>query len=148
MRSIHFLMAAPLTAFAMKATFTEYGTGDVMGSPNCATTENACGAPMSGFTAALSQSQFGAGPGEGAGAACGTCYELTIETDLDGNPVTQNTVTVKIDNLCPMDGNPLCSVPNQYGGEAHFDLCLDSGAAGAFFTSAHAGIGSATAVGC
>lgn len=147
MRSLLFL-AAPVAVFGLKATFTEYGTGDSMGSPNCATAENACGEPMSGFTAALSEAQFGAGPGDGAGPACGTCYELTIDTDLDGNAVTQASVTVKVDNLCPMDGNPLCGVPNEYGAEIHFDLCLDSGATDGFFTSAHAGMGNATEVGC
>lgn len=134
-----------------KATFTQYGSGDQNGSPNCATTVNACGDPSvyaGKYTAAISQKQFGVGPGQGAGPACGTCYELTIETDLDGNPVTQKTITVVVNNLCPIDGNPICDVPNQYGGEANFDLCIDSGAAAAFFTSSGAGIGTAQQVPC
>lgn len=143
------LLAAPLGAVAqMKATFTEYGSGDSMNSPNCATTTNACGAPQGGFTAALSQSAFGAGPGQGAGPACGTCWQLTVQTDLNGNPVTEKTIKVKVDNLCPVDGNPICSTPNQYGGQIHFDLCSDSGAAAAFFTSSQAGIGTAQEVSC
>lgn len=143
------LLAAPFGAAAqIKATFTEYGSGDANGSPNCATTVNACGAPQSGFTAALSQYQFGVGPNQGAGPACGTCWELTVQTDLNGNPVTQNTIKVTVNNLCPIDGNPICNVPNQYGGQIHFDLCSDSGAAAAFFTSSQAGIGTAQELSC
>lgn len=140
---------APL-ASALKATFTEYGSGDQNGSANCATAVNACGAAnkYSGHTAALSQSQFGAGPGQGTGPACGTCYELTIQTDLSGNAVTQKTIKVTVNNLCPINGNQICNVPNQYGGAIHFDLCKDTGAASAFFTSAQAGIGTATQVAC
>ena len=130
-------------AFALKATFTEYGSGDQNGSPNCATTENACGTPSGGgLTAALSQQQFGAGPGEGAGPACGECWTITVESDLDGNPVEPKTTQVTVDNLCPVDGNPICSVPNQYGGEIHFDLCIDTGA-DSFLTFGGAGIGTA-----
>lgn len=142
-------LAAPLTT-ALKATFTEYGSGDSNGSPNCASTTNACGGATlySGYTAALSQEQFGVGPGEGAGPACGTCYELTIQTDLNGNAVVEKTITVTVNNLCPSDGNPICSVPNQYGGQIHFDLCSDTGAADAFFTASEAGIGTAQEVSC
>jgi len=142
------LALGPLAASALKASFTEYGSGDSMGSPNCATAINACGNPGGGYTAAISQAQFGAGPGQGAGPACGTCYQLTIQTDLNGNSVQQKTVKVRVNNLCPINGNPICNVPNQYGAQVHFDLCKDSGAAGAFFTSAHAGIGTAQQVGC
>lgn len=141
-------LSLPLTATALKASFTEYGSGDSMGSPNCATSVNACGEPGGGYTAALSQSQFGAGPGEGAGPACGTCYKLTVTTDLSGQAVTENSVTVRINNLCPTDGNPICAVPNQYGAEIHFDLCKDSGATNGFFTSSQAGIGTAELVSC
>ncbi|KFY09759.1 hypothetical protein V492_05359 [Pseudogymnoascus sp. VKM F-4246] len=88
-----FALSLPLSVTALKASFTEYGEGDSMGSPNCATAVNACGEPGGGFTAALSQAQFGAGPGEGAGPACGTCYKLTVTTDLSGQPVTENSVT-------------------------------------------------------
>ncbi|KAI1329683.1 RlpA-like double-psi beta-barrel-protein domain-containing protein-containing protein [Xylariaceae sp. FL0255] len=143
------LLAAPLGALAQtKASFTEYGSGDQNGSPNCATSNNACGFEGKGYTAALSQSQFGAGPGQGAGPACGTCYSLTIDTDLNGNPVTSKTIKVQIDNLCPIQGNPICNVPNSYGADIHFDLCINSGAAGAFFTSSGAGLGTATQVSC
>ncbi|OBT72268.1 hypothetical protein VF21_07963 [Pseudogymnoascus sp. 05NY08] len=141
-------LSLPLTATALKASFTEYGAGDSMGSPNCATSINACGEPGGGYTAALSQSQFGAGPGDGAGPACGTCYKLTVTTDLSGHAVTENSVTVRVNNLCPTDGNPICSVPNQYGAEIHFDLCRDSGATANFFTSSQAGIGTAEKVSC
>jgi len=139
----------PLLALAQeKASFTYYGSGDGNGSPNCATTVNACGQPKSGYTAAISQKQFGAGPGQGAGPACGTCWQLTITTDLNGNAVTQKSIKVTVDNLCPINGNPICNVPNQYGAQVHFDLCKDSGASSAFFTSSGAGLGTAQQVSC
>jgi hypothetical protein len=149
-----FLMAASIGAVqaqTTKATFTHYGSGDQNGSPNCATATNACGDPSqysTPYTAALSQKQFGVGPNQGAGPACGTCYQLTIQTDTSGNPVTENTIKVVVNNLCPIDGNPICDVPNQYGGEIHFDLCSDTGAAAAFFTTSGDGIGTAEQVAC
>ncbi|KAF9887859.1 hypothetical protein FE257_009519 [Aspergillus nanangensis] len=139
---------ATIVMAQMKATFTEYGSGDANGSPNCATTVNACGNPtQSGITAALSQQQFGVGPNEGAGPACGTCWELTVTSDLSGNSVSQNTAKVTVNNLCPIDGNPICNVPNQYGAEIHFDLCIDTGAS-SFLTFGGAGIGTAQQVSC
>ena len=54
--------------------------------------------------------QFGVGPGAGAGPACGTCYLLSIETDLSGNSVPGKSVKVQVNNLCPVDGNPICNV--------------------------------------
>ncbi|GAP91706.1 putative glycoside hydrolase family 45 protein [Rosellinia necatrix] len=149
MRTSWALLAAPLGALAqLRASFTEYGSGDINGSSNCVTSNNACGFAGGGYTAALSQAQFGAGPGQGAGPACGSCYQITVQTDLNGSPVQQRTITVKVDNLCPIDGNPICNVPNSYGADIHFDLCIDSGAAGAFFTSSGAGLGYATQVSC
>ena len=144
------LLSAPLAAVAqMRASFTEYGTGDANGSGNCVTNNNACGFAGGGYTAALSQAQFGTGPGGGAGPGCGTCWQLTIDTSLDGGAVTSNTITVKVDNLCPIDGNPICNVPNSYGADIHFDLCIDSGAPGAFFTNGNgAGLGTAVQVSC
>ncbi|KAE8355721.1 RlpA-like double-psi beta-barrel-protein domain-containing protein-containing protein [Aspergillus coremiiformis] len=137
-------------AFAQqRASFTMYGSGDSNGSPNCATAVNACGQPtQSGITAALSQAQFGVGPGQGAGPACGTCWELTITSDLNGNPVEQKTVKVTVNNLCPIDGNPICNTPNSYGAAIHFDLCKDTGVQGNFFTSTGAGTGTAQQVSC
>jgi hypothetical protein len=68
-----------------KASFTEYGSGDQNGSGNCNTDTTACGFYTDpGYSAAASQNLYGAGPGEGAGPACGTCYRLTIETDSSG----------------------------------------------------------------
>ena len=149
MRWSQALLTAPLGVSAqLRASFTEYGSGDQNGSSNCATTDNACGIPQPGFSAAISQAQFGVGPGQGAGPACGTCYQLSITSDLDGNAVTPKTITIKVNNLCPVDGNPICNVPNQYGAQVHFDICSDSGAAAAFFTSSGAGLGSAVEVSC
>ncbi|KAI9717580.1 MAG: hypothetical protein M1828_007141 [Chrysothrix sp. TS-e1954] len=93
---------------AFKASFTNYGAGDSFGSGSCTQNVGACGHNDPGFTAAISQQQFGVGPGAGAGPACGTCYELTLQTDFAGAKVPSKTITVMIDNLCPIDGNPLC----------------------------------------
>ena len=60
-----------------KASFTEYGSGDSFGSGNCNTATTACGFYTSpGYSAAVSQNEFGVGPGQGAGSACGTCCTL------------------------------------------------------------------------
>jgi hypothetical protein len=60
-----------------------------------------------------------------------------------------------VNNLCPADGNPLCSQSglsgtNQYGANVNFDLCSDSGAETAFFGSDGVGlaVGSAVQVSC
>lgn len=55
-----------------------------------------------------------------------------------------------INNLCPADGNPLCSQnglggQNQYGANVNFDLCRDSGAAAALFGSSGVGLAVGTA---
>ena len=39
-------------------------------------------------------------------------------------------------------------VPNQYGADVHFDLCKDTGAAGALFANGGAGLGTAQQVSC
>ncbi|TKA82846.1 hypothetical protein B0A55_00968 [Friedmanniomyces simplex] len=136
----------------LKASFTEYGAGDSFGSPNCQTTTTACGYYTSGFNAAVSQNEFGVGPGAGAGPACGTCWKLTIETDSSGNAVSNagNSIVVEITNLCPASGNPLCaqnglSGTNQYGANVNFDTCKDSGASAALFGNSGVGLGLGTA---
>ncbi|KAK5113119.1 hypothetical protein LTR62_003698 [Meristemomyces frigidus] len=138
----------------LKASFTEYGAGDSFGSPNCNTDTAACGFYTSpGYSAAISQNVFGVGPGAGAGPACNTCYRLTIETDSSGNRVSNagNSIVVKINNLCPANGNPLCaqnglSGTNQYGANVNFDTCKDSGASAALFGNSGVGLGIGTAV--
>lgn len=55
-----------------------------------------------------------------------------------------------INNLCPADGNPLCSQngmsgTNQYGANVNFDLCRDSGASAALFQNTGVGLGIGTA---
>jgi hypothetical protein len=105
----------------------------------------------------VSQNLYGAGPGAGAGPACGTCWQVTGETDSSGNPLTNagTSIIVMVNNLCPAQGNPLCAQngltgTNQYGANVNFDLCSDSGAAAAFFGSDGVGlaIGTATQVSC
>jgi hypothetical protein len=101
---------------------TRYGAGDSFGSPNCNTATAACGFyNYPGFNAALSQNFFGVGPGAGAGPACGTCWLLTPLVDSSGNTLQgAHSIVVKINNLCPAEGNPLCAQSgttgtNQYG---------------------------------
>ncbi|RMY73862.1 hypothetical protein D0863_03603 [Hortaea werneckii] len=148
-------LAFALTASAQsyKASFTEYGSGDQNGSGNCNVDSTACGYyTTSGYSAAASQNIFGAGPGEGAGPGCGTCWKLTIQTDSSGNQVSNasNSIVVKVTNLCPANGNPLCaqsstSDTNQYGANVNFDTCIDSGASDALFGNSGVGLGVGTA---
>ncbi|KAH7922326.1 endoglucanase V-like protein [Leucogyrophana mollusca] len=117
------------------ASFTQY-TG--CGSP-------ACGKSATGYTAAMSQLSFGSAPGSGPGDACGRCFALTGEADPYSPSYTGpfKTVVVKVTDLCPVAGNSVwCGMTtsdpeNQYGESVHFDLCEDTGGAGAFFPSGH-----------
>ncbi|EXJ59873.1 hypothetical protein A1O7_04020 [Cladophialophora yegresii CBS 114405] len=141
-----------------KASFTHYGAGDTFGSPNCNTNTAACSFyTKPGFSAAVSQNLYGAGPGQGQGPACGTCWKLVGQTDSSGNKLSNagTSVVVMINNLCPANGNPLCSQnglsgTNQYGANINFDLCSDSGASAAFFGNSGVGlaVGTATQVDC
>jgi len=141
-----------------KASFTEYGSGDDNDSGNCNVATTACGFYTSpGYSAAVSQNEFGVGPGAGAGPACGTCWKLTAETDSSGNAVSNagNSIVVQVTNLCPASGNPLCAQSgltgtNQYGANLNFDLCIDSGASAALFGSSgvELAVGTAVEVSC
>lgn len=100
--------------------------------------------------------------GQGAGSGCGTCWRLTLQTDSSGNKVANygNSIVVKVTNLCPSSGNPLCSQSgasstNSYGAAINFDTCIDSGASKALFGSDSSGgqpiglgLGSAQQVDC
>ncbi|KAL6718789.1 hypothetical protein ACLMJK_003023 [Lecanora helva] len=141
------------------ASFTQYGAGDSFGSGNCNTATAACGWYSNpGFNAAASQNIFGVGPGAGAGPGCGKCFQLTAKTNPYNNnaPLTgTKSIVVKVNNLCPAQGNELCSQPttsdkNSIGGNVNFDLCKDDGAAAALFGSSGVGaaLGSATEVSC
>lgn len=107
----------------------------------------------------MSQNLFGAGPGQGKGPACGTCYRLTVETDAtNGNAVPNagSSIVVKVNNLCPAGGDdPICAqpdlqTPNSYGGVVDFNLCNDDGAHAALLAPAGVGLarGTAVMVGC
>ena len=81
------------------ASFTQYGP--------CRRTSVACGwYSSSGYNAAISQAVYGRGPGSGATGECGVCWKLTPV----GAPGA-NEIVVKINDLCPDDGNPLCAQP-------------------------------------
>ncbi|KAK4565443.1 hypothetical protein LTR86_004060 [Recurvomyces mirabilis] len=138
-----------------KASFTEYGSNDQNNSGNCNVPTTACGfyTNAGGYSAAVSQNEFGVGPGAGAGPGCGTCWRLTIETDSSGHAVSNagNSIIVQVTNLCPASGNPLCAQnglggTNQYGANLNFDTCIDSGASKALFGNSGVGLGVGTAV--
>ena len=104
--AFHLLFPPPVHSSSLPTTNnpTSYGAGDSFGSGNCNTATAACGFYNNpGYNAAISQAVFGVGPGAGAGPACGTCYKLM--------PDGGSSIVVKINNLCPDDGNPLCSYP-------------------------------------
>ncbi|KAK3207835.1 hypothetical protein GRF29_96g550153 [Pseudopithomyces chartarum] len=158
-----FLSATAFTATATaateyKASFTQYGSTDTWGSGNCNVASTACGFYTSpGYSAAISQNEFGVGPGAGAGPGCGTCWKLTAKTDSSGNQLSNsgNSIVIQVTNLCPASGNPLCSQnglsgTNQYGANLNFDLCIDSGASKALFGNSGVGlaVGSAVQVSC
>ncbi|KAF1973276.1 hypothetical protein BU23DRAFT_464816, partial [Bimuria novae-zelandiae CBS 107.79] len=140
------------------ASFTQYGSTDTWGSGNCNVATTACGFyTSSGYSAAISQNEFGVGPGAGAGPACGTCWKLTARTDSSGNTFSNAgmNIVVQVTNLCPADGNPPCaqngpSDSNQYRANLNFDLCIESGAPGALFGDSGVGlaVGSAEQVDC
>ena len=80
------------------ASFTQYGPCNV-DTTSCAWYSS------SGYNAAISQAAYGGAPGSGASSACGVCWRLT--PDFPG----ANEIVVKVNNLCPADGNPLCAQP-------------------------------------
>jgi hypothetical protein len=61
----------------------------------------------SGYTAAMSQLSFGAPPGLGGGDACGRCFHLVANYDPydPGFKVPSKGITVKVTDLCPVQGN-------------------------------------------
>jgi hypothetical protein len=92
------------TAAAYKASFTQYGSTDTWGSGNCNVKTTACGFYTSpGYSAAVSQNEFGVGPGAGAGSGCGACWKLTAETDSSGHRLSNagTSIVVQVTNLCP-----------------------------------------------
>ena len=110
------LSTLPSLTFAQtyKASFTAYGAGDSFGSGNCNTNTAACGFFTNpGFNAAVSENLYGATAGAGPGPACGTCWQLSVTGDDKGNPISGGkSIVVKVNNLCPAQGNPLCSQPD------------------------------------
>ncbi|MCJ1458993.1 hypothetical protein MMC28_009370 [Mycoblastus sanguinarius] len=107
------------TGGSYTASFTQY--------TNCKTPALACGYYNDGYTAAVSQALFGVGPGAGPGPACGTCWKLSSTTS------GTNSIVVKVNNLCPDDGNPLCA--QALDTDVNFDLCADTGTGSALFGS-------------
>ena len=156
-QSTNCLYDDPVLLLSKAKTLFRYGAGDTFGSGNCNTATAACGFYTSpGYNAAASQNLFGVGPGAGAGPACGTCWRLTPQTDTSGHALRgAKSIIVKVNNLCPAQGNPLCAQnglggTNQYGANVNFDTCIDDGASGALFGTSGVGlaIGTATKVSC
>ncbi|KAK3069838.1 hypothetical protein LTR53_011520 [Teratosphaeriaceae sp. CCFEE 6253] len=167
------VLAPGASAQTYKASFTMYGSGDSFGSPNCNTNTAACGFyTKPGYSAAVSQDLYGAALEQALAqraepAVCClapahplhsdrpadlTAGKLTIQTNSSGNKVSNagNSIVVKVNNLCPANGNPLCaqsstSATNQYGANVNFDTCKDSGASAALFGNSGVGLGVGTA---
>ena len=66
-----------------------------------------------GLTMAMAEPFYGGSYGCAPGESCGECYEITTAFA---------TEIVMSDNLCPIDGNPLCSEPDRL----HFDLSMEA----------------------
>ncbi|KAI9701731.1 MAG: hypothetical protein M1820_006359 [Bogoriella megaspora] len=140
------------------STFTFYGVGDERGDGTCNSNTAACGFYTNpGFSAAVSQNLYGAPPGAGSGPICGTCWRLNATTNPYNNRAIGTSIIVKVNNLCPASGNPLCaqsdlsdSSTNQFGGVVDFNLCRDDGASAALFGDSGTGlaVGSAEEVDC
>lgn len=109
------------SAAASTASFTQYSPCDDPSKTSCAWYSS------SGYNAAISQAVYGGYPGSGPSGACGVCWKLTPEY------AGANEIVVKVNNLCPDDGNTLCAQAENV--DVNFDLCRDSGAAAALFGS-------------
>ncbi|KAL9070455.1 MAG: hypothetical protein Q9161_004879 [Pseudevernia consocians] len=84
-------------AVGSTASFTQYSPCNDPSKASCAWYSS------SGYNAAISQAVYGGYPGSGPSGACGICWKLT--PDYAG----ANEIVVKVNNLCPDDGNPLCA---------------------------------------
>lgn len=84
-------------AVSSTASFTQYSPCNDPSKVSCAWYSS------SGYNAAISQAVYGGYPGSGPSGACGICWKLT--PDYAG----ANDIVVKVNNLCPDDGNPLCA---------------------------------------
>jgi hypothetical protein len=85
----------------------------------------ACGVASDGYTAAMNQLSFGAPGGQGAGDACGRCFNITANLDpySPWYPGPFYSTVVKVTDLCPYQENEnwcgqSCSQPlNQFGAQ-------------------------------
>ncbi|KAI4242764.1 MAG: hypothetical protein L6R40_003828 [Gallowayella cf. fulva] len=108
----------------MTSSFTRYD--------GCLRDSVACGSFDSGYNAAVSENRYGQANGH-SGLLCGTCWNLTATTDMNGQPFpSAQWVVVKVNDLCPNKLNEQFCEPvgsqalNGMGMEAHFDLCGDT----------------------
>lgn len=86
-------------AIASTASFTQYSPCNDPSKTSCAWYSS------TGYNAAISQAVYGGSPGSGPSGACGICWKLTPHY------AGANETVVKVNNLCPDDGNPLCAQP-------------------------------------
>ena len=108
-----------------------------------------------GYTAAVSENLFGSLALGKDSPVCGTCWRLDAEVD-SSDRILNKTIVVMVNNICPAQGNPLCSQPtlhdkNEWGAAVDFNLCSDSGAADELFgrgTGVGLAVGKATRVDC
>lgn len=84
-------------AMGSTASFTQYSPCSDPHKTSCAWYSS------TGYNAAISQAVYGGSPGSGPSGACGICWKLT--PDHAG----ANEIVVKVNNLCPDEGNPLCA---------------------------------------
>ena len=98
-------------AVGSTASFTQYGQCNDPSKTSCAWYSS------TGYNAAISQAVYNGSPGSGPSGACGVCWKLS--PDFPG----ANEIVVKVNNLCPDDGNPLCA---QAAGEWDFSLFFHS----------------------
>ncbi|KAF7317897.1 Endoglucanase V-like protein [Mycena kentingensis (nom. inval.)] len=149
---VMFLQAIFVALLAKRAFAAAGGYIQTAGPGNASFTmysgcqQPACGVAATGFTAAMHQLAFGSVPGIGPGDACGRCFSITGNRDPFSPAYTGpfgQTIVVKVTDMCPVAGNEqwcgqtVQNQANQFGMPAHFDLCVDNGAAAVFFPSGH-----------
>ena len=85
-----------------KTTIAYFESGDSLGPPKCQTNTTACGYYASpSYLAAGSQNISSVGPGADSGRAYGTCWNLTTQTNVSGNPLanTRTSIILMAKNL-------------------------------------------------
>lgn len=92
-------------------TALRYNAGDSFDSGNCNNAQVACDFFSStSYNATISQNVFDVGSDVDVEPACDTCWRLTALTDNnEASLPSRNSIVIKVNNLCPAQGNSLCS---------------------------------------